>query len=454
MSENSTGYRTYETAAGQAGKQNAHDTDLRHIDTCKLLGGRAADATVMPNELIRKLGSRIDNDSSEIQDLILQMLRINAVNPKMGGPGEADRAAFLEDFLRGEGFSVSRSDVRDSETGKVRPNLSAMLHGKSPKNLWFVAHMDTVPEGSRELWKSDPFEPKVKEGKIFARGAEDNGQSLISSLFALVELRRLNIPLPFNVGLWLVADEEFGSNYGIKHLLSQGRFRNDDLVVVPDSGTPTGADIEIAEKGLLWFKVTTKGEQVHASVPSKGLNARRVGVLLSADLDGMLHRKYKAEDPRFDERRSTFEPTMVEPNVANVNTIPGMDVFYFDCRVLPRYSLDAVIADAKTATKVHEKRYGASVDLDVVQKDSAAPATSQKSEISALLGKAVRTAIGKNPRFVGIGGLTVGNLFRKEGIPTAVWSTIDEVAHEPNEYCRIKNLISDTKVFATLPLYA
>jgi succinyl-diaminopimelate desuccinylase len=58
------------------------------------------------------------------------------------------------------------------------------------------------------------------------------------------------------------------------------------------------------------------------------------------------------------------------------------------------------------------------------------------------------------PRFVGIGGQTVGNLFRREGIPTAVWSTIDDVPHEPNEYSKIANLINDTKVFATIPLLA
>jgi succinyl-diaminopimelate desuccinylase len=403
------------------------------------------------DELVQKLDSRINQDSGAIQDFFVQMLKINAVNPRMGGPGEAERAAFLEGFLKNEGFSVERVDVNDAGTGKTRPNLSVKLQGKEPRNLWFLAHMDTVPEGSRELWKTDPFEPVVKEGKIFARGAEDNGQSLVSSLFALVELKRLGVPLPFNVGLWLVADEEFGSDYGVKHLLGHGYFRKEDLVVVPDSGTPDGADIEIAEKGLLWFKVTTIGKQVHASLPSKGMNAHRIGIRLAADLDEELHHTYAEEDALFGERRSTFEPTMVEPNVANVNTIPGVDVFYFDCRVLPRYSLEDVISDIEAKIRAYEKETGASIRLDIVQKDSAGPATSDKSEVSALLAKAVQRAAGKQPGFVGIGGLTVGNLFRKEGIPTAVWSTIDEVAHQPNEYCHIKNLISDAKVFALLP---
>ena len=292
-------------------------------------------AMASTDEMARKIDARIDKDSDSIRDFLMQMLRINAVNPRMGGPGEAERADFLEGYLRKEGFSVQRVDVNDAETGKKRPNLYAKLQGEEPRNLWFIAHMDTVPEGSRELWNTDPFDPVIEEGKIFARGAEDNGQSLVSSLFALVELNRLGVPLPFNVGIWLVADEEFGSTYGIKHLLSHGHFSKEDLVVVPDSGTPDGMDIEVAEKGLLWFKVTTVGKQVHASVPSKGMNAHRVGVRLAASLDEEFHRKYAGEDALFGERRSTFEPTMVERYVANVNTVPGIDVFYFDCRVLP-----------------------------------------------------------------------------------------------------------------------
>jgi succinyl-diaminopimelate desuccinylase len=406
------------------------------------------------DELIQNLKDHVDSESGAIQGFITQLLRVNAVNPRMGGPGEEERARFLESYLRKEGFSVNRVDATDAEVGKTRPNLSAKLEGKGSRNLWFVAHMDTVPEGSRELWLTDAFEPAVRDGKIFARGAEDNGQALTSSLFALKELKRLGAALPFNVGVWLVADEEFGSTYGIRYLLDHGHFRKDDLVVVPDSGTPDGADIEIAEKGLLWFKVTTTGKQVHASMPGKGLNAHRIGMKLAMDLDQAFHSKYSEEDPLFNERHSTFEPTKAEPNVANVNTIPGIDVFYFDCRVLPRYRLEEVVSDVEEKIRVYEKEYGASIRLDLVQKDSAGPATSEKSEVSILLARAVQHVTNAQPKFVGIGGLTVGNLFRKEGIPTAVWSTIDEVAHEPNEYCRIRNLIDDTKVFAALPLLA
>ena len=409
----------------------------------------------MPSdELIGRVASSVESDAQAIQDFFVRMLKINAVNPRMGGPGERERADFLEGFLKDNGFEVTRVDVKDSEApGGSRPSISAKVNGKDGgRNLWYVSHMDTVPEGSRDLWKTDPFEPTIKEGKIFARGAEDNGQSLVSSLFALLTLKKLDLPLPFNVGVWFVADEEFASNFGIKELLKRRLFRPSDLVVVPDSGSPRGTDIEIAEKGLLWMKVTTRGKQVHASLPKKGLNAHRVGMRLALALDEQLNGKYRNRNKLFDYPISSFEPTKKEANVGNVNTVPGLDVFYFDCRVLPTYNLDDVERDVRKTIKQFEKKYHASIKFEEVEKEPAGPATKKDSEVAVLLERAVSRVARVKPRFVGIGGQTVGNLFRKEGIPTAVWSTVDDVPHEPNEYSKIANLINDTKVFAAVPL--
>jgi succinyl-diaminopimelate desuccinylase len=407
-------------------------------------------------DVISRLSSDIDRDAGKAQEFFVRMLKVNAVNPRMGGPGEIDRASFIQSFLEGEGFEVSRVDAPDSEYRRgIRPNICTKLEGEDKRRtLWFLTHMDTVPEGSADLWDSDPFEPRIEDGKVFARGAEDNGQSLVSSLFALRELKLLGEKLPFNVGVWFVADEECGSNYGVKYLLQQSSFDAGDLIVVPDAGSPNGTDIEIAEKNLLWFKVTTRGKQVHASLPAKGRNAHRLGMKLALALDESLHRQYPKRNNLFDDPSSTFEPTKVDSNVPNVNTIPGVDATYFDCRVLPEYSLDSVLSDINSSLRDFTSEYGADVSLEIIQRDDAGPATSPTSEIARLMEKAISGMTRKQPRFVGIGLRTVGNFFRERGIPTVVWSTADDVPHEPNEYSRIANLISDTKVFAAMPLLA
>jgi succinyl-diaminopimelate desuccinylase len=407
-------------------------------------------------ELVSKVSSDIENDQKTIVDFFVRMLSINSVNPRMGGPGEYERSQFIQHYLKSEGFNATRVDVPDKEYAKgVRPNISAKIDGTdTSKTLWFLSHMDTVPEGSRELWNSDPFDPVIKDGKIFARGAEDNGQSLVASLFALRELKKLGAKLSFNVGVWAVADEEFGSTYGVKYLLEQNYFQPDDLIIVPDSGSSDGGTIEIAEKNLLWFKVTTKGKQVHASMPGHGKNAHRVGMQLAINLDQMFHQKYTGIDNLFNDPISTFEPTKVEPNVPNINTVPGVDVFYFDCRVLPQYSLDEVLSNINEQITATERKNGVEINLEIINRDDAGPPTQASSTVTRLLEKAIQVVTKKRPQLVGIGGLTVGNLFRKKGFPTAVWSTVDDIPHEPNEYSRIANLITDAKVFAIMPLLA
>jgi succinyl-diaminopimelate desuccinylase len=379
-----------------------------------------------------------------------ELLKIKAVNPDGGGKGEYDRALFLKSKLESFGMEVSRHDVADPRVPEgVRVSLTSIIEGEDDsRTLWFLAHMDTVPEGARELWDTDPFEPVVKDGKIYGRGAEDNGQAIVSSLFTLRALLASNVKPPVNVGVSFVSDEESGSKYGVVPLLEKaGVFRANDFAIVPDSGKPDGAEIEVAEKSILWLKITTKGRQGHGSTPEKALNAHRIGLRLALELDEFLHSKYPAIDNLFEPPASTFEPTKHELNVDNVNTIPGVDVQYFDCRILPRYPISDVLADIDSIGQRIENTYGAEIAVQPVQREENTMPTSPDSEVVRKLTVSLKRLRGINAKPVGIGGGTVALFFRRKGIPTAVWSTIEEMAHQPNEYCKIQNLIDDTKVF-------
>lgn len=398
---------------------------------------------------------RLESSRKEIVELMVEMLRIDAVNPSMGGRGEYKRAKFLEGFLRKSGLAVKRDYVSDPSVEEgVRPNFTCAIDGRdNSRTLWVVTHLDTVPEGDRGLWKTDPFEPHVENGVIFARGAEDNGQSLVASLFALKTLAELGEAVTrFRFGVAFVSDEEAGSNFGARHLLSTGVFGKEDLMIVPDSGTPDGSGIEVAEKGAMWLKVTTKGRQAHASRPDKGVNAHRAGMSFALELDRFLHETYDARDALYDVPSSTFEPTKKEKNIDNVNTIPGTDVVYLDFRVLPVYSLEDVLRDVIRLRLDAGKRLGVEINVEPIQLSRAGPPTSFDSPVVRQLREALRVVRGIEAKTLGIGGQTVGNLFRVAGIQTAVWSTVDEVAHQANEYCKIENLMNDAKVFAAAAL--
>jgi succinyl-diaminopimelate desuccinylase len=402
----------------------------------------------------KALFQKVQTLETEMVDTLKQLIQMPAVGPESGGTGESAKAELLMRLISEAGFDkIERYDADDTRvpSGK-RPNIVAYLNGKAEAGrLWIVTHLDVVPAGEESLWKiTKPFEPKVQNGCVYGRGSEDNGQSLVASLFAVKALTQLGVKPNRSVCLAFVSDEEQGSTMGIQHLISKGLFRKDDLAIVPDSGRPEGDFIEIAEKSILWFKLTTYGKQSHGSLPNKGLNAHRIGMQIALQLDSQLHEKYNAKDDYFDVPYSTFEPTKKDKNVDAVNIVPGEDVLYFDCRILPRYNLDEILGDIETIKADFEAKTGAKLQLEILQRQSSPPLSNEKSEIVTLLKEALMTARGLSASVGGVGGGTCASFFRNQGIPAVVWSTIDEVPHQPDEYARIKNIVEDAKIYALL----
>jgi succinyl-diaminopimelate desuccinylase len=392
----------------------------------------------------------IEESESRMVEALIAMCRVPALDPSSGGDGELKKVEALEGLLSELGMSYERVDAPDERVPSgIRPNLLVRLPGKSARTVWIVSHTDIVPAGDLSGWKYDPFDPVVKEDKVFGRGVEDNGQSIIASLFALHSVRETGEEPELSCGLALVADEETGSEYGISHLIKEGVFGRDDLLVVPDRFSPDGSEIEVAEKNILWIRVEVEGKQAHASTPQRGINAHRAGANLITRIDDHLHKVFDKEDPRFKPPTSTFEPTKKEANVPNINTVPGKDVFYVDCRILPPYATEDVFKEMRSLVSKVEGEHSVKISLEKLQ-DESSPETPEDSEVVQRMRKAIRDVLGVEAKVVGVGGGTCAAHFRKVGIPAVVCGTGDETAHNVNEYVIVENLVKDAKIYAAL----
>jgi succinyl-diaminopimelate desuccinylase len=420
-----------------------------------LLLGKCGDIISLSKESamdrMEKIAERIDSFRDEMIDMQIQLCSLPAISPTSGGEGEVKKAEFLLEFLKTHGFSevsVIKAPDLDAPVG-YRPNILAIFKGKSSaKTLWIMTHMDIVPPGELELWNGNPFKAWVEEGKIFGRGAEDNQQDMVASLYALKSFYTEGIIPEYDVGIALVADEETGSEKGIDYVLQKSNpFRKQDLIIVPDAGNKDGTMIEVAEKGILWLKFKTLGIQAHGSTPNRGINSFRAASFLVAELND-LYDIYPDQDPLFDPPISTFEPTKKEPNVPNINTIPGEDIFYMDSRVLPNIELDAVKMTIREIAEKIEKRFQVEITVEDVQEAPAAPPTSPDAPVVRALQKAIKAIYDVQGNPIGIGGGTVAALFRRANFDSACWSKVEETAHQPNEYCVIDNMLGDAKVFA------
>ncbi|MCX6653384.1 MAG: M20 family metallo-hydrolase [Methanomassiliicoccales archaeon] len=394
----------------------------------------------------------VESYRSDMVEALTELLRIPAIGPGSGGEGEFERARFVRELVEKCGYEdVEMFDALDERVRlRLRPNIVARKRGASEQVVWVVSHMDTVPPGDLDSWTYPPFSPKVVEGKLYGLGAEDNGQALVASLFASKALNQMGLEPERTMALAIVSDEEAGSEKGIKFLIREGVFHQNDFIYVPDYGVSDGSVIEVAEKHIIWLKVQVQGKQTHASTPSKGINALKVGNQLTNFLMEHLNTKYGIQDAAFLPPGSTFEPTKRLQTVGNINTVPGEDTFYLDFRVLPQYDAEEVLETARMAAKVFEDRSGAKISVEPEQFTKSGPPSNTDSAAMNSLASAIKRVRGVDVVPRGIGGGTCANLFRLAGHDAYAWETVDEMAHTVNEYCRIDNLVNDAKVFATL----
>ena len=404
----------------------------------------------------RDIHSAIEGLEDEMVRFLSDLIAIPSIAPSSGGVGEWDRVEWIVERARAMGLDdVERFDVDDPTvpSGK-RPNLVVWLRSADGPHdgprLLVVTHTDVVPPGNLDDWTGDPFTARVQDGKVIGRGAEDNGQSLTAGLFAAKALLDLGLRPDVDVGLVMVADEEVENALGIGHLLDIGFFRPDDLVLVPDHGEPDGRLVEVSEKAMAWVRVTTRGRQCHPSTPRKGINAHRAAMRFGTLVDEALHGRFGEEDALFDHPVSSFEPTKKDANVENVNMVPGLDVFYFDCRLLPQYRLADMLAEMRTVADRVEADTGATINLEPVLLDETAPPTPVDAPIVQRLLRSVDAVYGNDPHAGGIGGGTCAAVLRRAGIPAAVWERVANNAHAPDEYAIVSNMVGDAKVLASL----
>jgi succinyl-diaminopimelate desuccinylase len=393
------------------------------------------------------------NDMINLQRELVHRI---AVGPDNDGPGEAEKAAFLAVELEKLGLTVTDYPAPDDRVpGGQRPNLVALLPGRKPEKVWVLSHLDVVPVGEMDLWQTDPFTLQVAGDLLYGRGVEDDHHGIVASLFAVRALIEAGITPPRTIGLAFVADEETGSQKGLAHLLANHGelFSPHDLIIVPDAGNAEGTLIEIAEKSMLWLRLEIHGRQCHASKPDLGVNTLRAGAHFIVALEA-LAQNFAAVDTFFDPPHSTFEATKIEANVQNINTIPGLGVFYLDCRVLPVYDLEKIIVTVKEIAAGIAERFGVTIAVQTVQEVQSPTATPPDSPVVQALTRAVQAVYQRRAEPRGIGGGTVAAFFRRQGLPAAVWMTDEFTAHQPNEYVNLNHLIGDCQVFAHVFLHA
>jgi acetylornithine deacetylase/succinyl-diaminopimelate desuccinylase-like protein len=209
---------------------------------------------------------------NEATTLLSKLIQINTTNP----PGnETQAATWLAQNLTSEGFNCEIY-----ESTPKRGSLITRLKGTGEKpRLLLLSHLDVVAANPAE-WSVDPFSGAVKEGFVWGRGTLDMKGMTAIEVLTLKLLKRNNIKLKGDVILAATADEEMGGVGGAEFLLQNYPQKVFAEYVINEGGgsslplkNKSVFTINVAEKGLLWFRVFAKGIPGHGSVPSAADNA-------------------------------------------------------------------------------------------------------------------------------------------------------------------------------------
>src|SRR5215207_3402879 len=151
------------------------------------------------NRIDSYLETRLDKSISELSKLVAQ--------PSVGAQnlGMRDCALLVAEMLKTRGF-----DVRVMDT-KGAPVVFGERKGKSDKTLLIYNHYDVQPPEPLDLWETPPFEPSLRDGKLYGRGVSDDKGHIVSRLFAIDSLLEAEGELPCNIKFIIEGEEETAS---------------------------------------------------------------------------------------------------------------------------------------------------------------------------------------------------------------------------------------------------
>jgi succinyl-diaminopimelate desuccinylase len=401
----------------------------------------------------------IDDLCAEMVAFTQDLVRVPTVNP----PGDCYMkcAGLIAHKLRDFGYAVEllpAAGLPEHSERYPRINVVGRRSGDRPvPTLHFNGHYDVVPPGSG--WSVDPFGAELRDGRIYGRGTCDQKAGIAASIYAVEAIRRAGVALHGTVEQSATPDEESGGFAGVAYLCDVGRISATDqkYVVITEPLDPER--VCIGHRGVYWFELTTIGRVGHGSMPGLAVNAAEQMARLVHAFDTQLK-------PALASRTSAAPvqpPQACRPSI-NLNSIhagqqpggwqtpavPDRCIAIFDRRFIHEESFADVRAEIVDLLEAQ----GVAYELrDLMRVDPLLG--SAEGELARTAAGAIRDVLGETPSFiVSPGTYDQKHVLRRAGIPECIAYGPGRLvlAHQPDEYVAVADLIAAARVMALLTL--
>ena len=366
----------------------------------------------------------------DLEALLAEMVRIDSTNPGLaGGPGEAAFAASLARQMEALGMEV---DVWDVLPG--RPNVVGRLPGSgSGRSLMLLGHLDVVGP-----WGPDAFEPVVRDGRMYGRGAADMKCGFVAALLAVEQLIAAGEPLAGDLLLAGVIDEEWESA-GAEAL--PGRRRADGCVVVECSDL----DVITEHGGFAWYEIESHGVEAAGADPARGVD----GIALLAPvlagitgLDAELERRPRTAYGRGSIHASTISGGDQLP-VYPARCVLGVErcLVAGESLAQAQAEMEALLAAAGAADPRFRGELRTVVAREVLRQAADEP-------VIVAVAQAAEAELGRPPVLRGDIAWGDSGLIAEAGIPTATFGPIGHGEHTAGEWVDLASVATTARVLA------
>jgi succinyl-diaminopimelate desuccinylase len=403
----------------------------------------------------------IEARREELVELAQALIRFPTINP----PGEAYQpcAEFIGRRLVARGFAVNYVRAAGTPGDSERyPRINVIARregGVAGRCVHFNSHIDVVQTGAG--WTLDPFAAVLRDGKIYGRGACDMKGGLAASIIAVEALIDSGTELPGALEISGTVDEESGGFGGVHYLAQRGWFSPPrvDHVIIPE---PLNVDrVCIGHRGVWWAEVETHGRMAHGSMPFLGDCAVRH---MNAFIDRLEQDLY----PKLAARRTDMPvvPSGARHSTMNINSIhggqsetPGFPApcvpdscrLVIDRRLLIEENMDSVKGEVRALLdQLAAEREGFAYELRDIFEVQPTMAD-RDGPVARHTAAAIQRVLGREAEFVCSPGTydqkhidRIGKL--RDCI--AYGPGILDLAHQPDEYVLIEDMVNSAKVMA------
>ena len=312
--------------------------------------------------------------------------------------------------------------------------------GAAKPLLCFAGHTDVVPTGPLDQWRSDPFTPTLRDGKLYGRGAADMKTSIAAFIVATERFVNAHPAHGGSIALLITSDEEGPATDGtIKVcdlLKSRGERIDYTIVGEPSCSTQLGDTIKNGRRGSLSGKLVVKGIQGHIAYPHLARNPIHEVAPVLSELAQM----------QWDEGNEYFPPTTWQ--ISNIrggtgasNVIPGSVQVDFNFR----FSTASTAQELKD--RVHALLGAHDLDYDLDWTLGGKPFLTPRGELVNALTAAVHKVVGITPNISTSGGTSDGRFIAEICEQVAEFGPLNATIHQLNEYVAVSDMDKLTEIY-------